>query len=87
MSVLYVRFNSVLYLELKRTFIGPLQIILWRKSVAEECGLINSILLSHLSGENEIKNIKVTVLDITGITFICNCPPTFELTLFLQLNI
>lgn len=87
MSVLNLSFNSVLYLEVKRSFTGSLQIILWRKSVAEECSLRNSTLISHSNGKNQIKNTKVTEIYIAGIIFICNCPPTFKLRLFLQLSI
>lgn len=60
MSVLNVRFNSVFYLEIKRSFMGSLQIILWRIQMAEVCSLRDFTLLLQLNWENKIKNMKVT---------------------------
>ena len=53
MSLLNGSFNAVFYLEVKRSFAGSLQVILCRESVVEECSL-NSTLLLHLNGENQI---------------------------------
>lgn len=66
---------------------GSLQIILWRIQMAEVCSLRDFTLLLQLNWENKIKNMKVTKIILLDFFFICNCPPTFNLRLFLQLSI